>query len=954
MKKRLLFLFLFISINLYSQDFFNTYSNYFTSSNKKYPYKIERLKKFGFNNHFSYNKKDLIQYKDSTKILNKLTSVVIELKKQVDIVSIINELAALPNLNFIQFEVSSFLNDDVKQKIFPKNISLLKGLETISFRGNPSWDLSQLFNEFTKLKKLKNLSFFSFKNDVFLNENLLNIKTIEGIHYNGGFGPKFPTNISKLKKLKTLIIQVNEYQNAKIEISKIKNISDLSINLYKDKSNEMIDIIGHFKSLKRLFIAGKINTPKPLFKLISKNKKLHFLHLQNNKLNELPSSIGKIKNLKTFYSSNNNFSNSLPIEFYNLRKLKSLEIQGSDISTINYKINQLKKLEILKLHFNKINTLPKSISGLKNLKKLYLNYNRIENLPKDIGDLNLTHLSLNNNQISKLPSSITKLVNLDTLYLQANRINSLPKEIGDLKNLKELNLSLNFLSHFPESISNLKLLKRLNIDKNGTKFLPKKFGNLSSLETLNSEYNLLKELPESFGNLNSLKRLVLTNNNLQKLPENFGNLKQLTHLYLYNRKNQSSVFQTYDHTKGRSVNDTLKYNILKNNITKLPESFSNLKNLNYVELSLNENIDSKQFFNLLKKSESKNYSLYLEGCNIKELPNSGWDSLKVKSLDVRNNKISKFPKNITKARFLTSLNLNRNKGTNFYVGSKAQLNILFAEKKFLTFDELPKNNEMVRAYASVANSKSYKKQYQATVEYANKAFAINKNLTHKFLYEDNYIEALFYTKNYKKVIEFADIQIKKDTSRNVRFLNSITPNFTYKAKSQLALGDTIQAIKTFEIVSEKFSGNQWSLMALLSKKIKKDSLTKIYFNKSFEFYKNYLKTNDKDLGYHLSLLEAYVVANNKKEATSYYQSLIKRKITNQNYKYLLQYFNLIINIDDVNFYEKYNTLKEELHLKKYVLSNWSFELLLSWNDFNNNKNHKEKIIKLTNLLSQSK
>ena len=576
-------------------------------------------------------------------------------------------------------------------------------------------------------------------------------------------------------------------------------------------------------------------------------------------------------------------------------------------------------------------------------------------LPKDIGELNLTHLSLNNNQISKLPNSITKLKNLDTLYLHNNKINKLPNEIGDLVMLIELSLGMNSLSYLPESISNLKSLKTLSINRNGTKKLPENFGNLSSLETLNSEYNLLKELPKSFGNLTSLKRLVLTNNNLQKLPENFGNLEQLTHLYLYNSKNQSSVFLIYDHTKGKLINDSHKgYKILKNNITKFPESFSNLKSLNYVELSRNENINSKQLFNLLKKSESKNYSLSLENCNIKELPNSGWNSLKVKTLNVRDNKISKLPKNIIKARFLTSLNLNRNKGTDFYIGSKAQLRILFAEKKFLTFNQLPKNNEMVKAYAKLANNYSYKKKYPKTVEYANRALAINKKLTHNFLHQTKYIEALFYTKNYSEVIKLADNEIRRDTSRGMRILNFIIPNFTYKAKSQLVLGDTIQAIKTFEIVSKKFNGNQWSLMALLSKKIKKDSLAKIYFNKSFDYYKNYLKTNDKNLGYHLSLLEAYVVANHKTQAINYYNLLMKRNITNQNYKYLLKYFDLIINIDDSNYDKKYNLLREELLLEKYILSNWSFELLHSWNDLNNATNQKEKIIKLTNLLSQSK
>ena len=941
MRKTLIFLLLF-SLNTSSQDFYkNSYAK------EKYGYSISELQKWGFNNRFSYNIEDLKKYKDSTQILNKINYVSVSLKQQVKINEILTDLAKLPNLKNLKFESSSFLRKDIKQKEFPKKFNLLKKIETIIFYGNPNWELNELFLEFSKNKTLKNLSFISFSDSIFMKENFLKIKKLESIKFQARFGPKIPTNISQLKKLKTFILQVDKYPNAKLEFLKLKNLDNLLVSIYEPKNDEITSIINNYTSLKKLTVNGRIKSSKQLFSSISKNKNIETLRIGNNHLKELPKEIGALKNLQSFFSSNNKFSKKLPDEFYQLKKLKNIEIQGSNIEIINEQLNNLTKLENLKLYFNKIKNLPKSISGLLNLKKLCLNYNQIKVLPEDVGKLNLTYLKLNNNSLQELPSSFIKLKKLDTLILSENYIKELPKKIGNLKELKYLNLELNNLDYLPKSVSKLTKLEYLNISRNKITQLPSNFGELYSLKILDSEFCLLKKLPKSFGNLSNLDRLVLTNNNLHELSENFGKLKNLKTLYLHNRESYDYVFQ-----RNFKKDSTISLNVLNNNLTKLPTSFSDLPKLNFIDLSLNKNIDEKQLFTILKLSKFKNYSLNLEGCNIKKLPKLGWDSIKASTLNLRENLITEIPKNIVKSNHLKSLNLNKNKGINTYRGNKTQINLLFAEKGFINENDIPKTDDLVIAYAKTANRLTYNKEYKKSVDYAEKAFKINKELTHKHLYEDNYIEALYHSKNYNKAISFADIQIRKYTSQNLRFLNSIIPNFKYKAKSLLAIGDTIKAIETFAISSKRFRSNNWTEAGMLSKKIKLDSLSKIYFKESIQFYTSYLEKKPKAIGYHLSLVEAYIIANKINLAKNHLKKIKLIDINNKNYKILISYFESIINIIENNdFNINYNKFRERLEKDNIKLTSWSFKLIEDWINLNDLlENKKIKIIQLNHLL----
>ncbi|QTE23025.1 leucine-rich repeat domain-containing protein [Polaribacter cellanae] len=946
------FLILSFSFTVKSQNY-NKYSNQFIRSyGGKYETDMLQLKRFGFNNVFQYKEKEFNENKDSVHILSKIKYVSIKISENLNLKAIVKNLEKLPNLEYVQFKTPASLFDEgkVTNIVFPENIYTLKKVKTISLKGDFYWNYNNFINSISKLPQLENLVLIwnNFPNKIFKNPNFSKLSHIKGLSYSGSNKIIFPESIKDFKNLTSLSLSFSADENSIKDIlkfSKLNNLKYLDLNWMTIKSN----FLGNFKNLEELSLSSvEIKNSTNIFLDISKIKNLKELKLSNNKLNSLPKEIGLLKNLESFYSSNNKFSKKLPIEFYSLTNLKNIEIQGSDLEVVNNNINKLQNIETLKLYFNQIKTLPKSFINLSKLKRVYLEHNKLKKLPKDLGKLNISYLSLNNNLIEKLPKSIIYLKNLDSLNLEENYILQLPKRIGKLKNLTYLNLELNKLSQLPKSFGKLQNLKYLNISRNEIAELPTNFGNLKALKILDAEFCHLKKLPKSFGKLKKLERLALTNNNLQELSKNFGNLQSLKKLYLYNRSYYNFV---YDRNFKKDTTITLK--VLKNNITKLPISFSRLPKLEFIELSLNKNLNEKQLFNILKKSKFKNYTINLENCNIKNLPTSGWDSIKVATLNLRGNLISEIPKDLINSKFLKTLNLNKNKKINTYRGNKSELNLLFAEKGYLQESSLQKTDELAMAYAKTANRKIGNKEYEKGVEYAEKSLKINKEIAYKYLYEDDYIEALYYSKRYKKAIDISDIQIKKDTSQNVRFLNSILPNFKYQAKSYLALGDTLKAIKKFAIASKKFNTNNWTEAGMLAKKIKKNTLSEKYFNESYTFYKNYISKNPKASGYHLSLIEAYIIGNNIDLAKKHLNKIEIKKFITKDYYSLIIYFKAIIYALENNL-EKYNnqknTLKKYLKNNKITLNSWSFQLIKDWLELNNlNKEQKNKIIKLNSL-----
>ena len=162
------------------------------------------------------------------------------------------------------------------------------------------------------------------------------------------------------------------------------------------------------------------SVPQELHNLGVRNMNTVVLNLSRKNLTNLPSSIGKLKQLRILDLEDNRL-NSLPSSIGNLKNLIYIGLEG-----------------------NRLNSLPESIFKLKKLQELRLSQNYLESVPRQIGNLkNLTNLGLAGNKLTSIPKEIGKLKKLDVLFLGFNKLTSLPDEIGRLPNLTSIYIHSN-------------------------------------------------------------------------------------------------------------------------------------------------------------------------------------------------------------------------------------------------------------------------------------------------------------------------------------------------------------------------------------------------------------------------------------------------------------------------------------------------------------------------------
>nr|MDO8087592.1 hypothetical protein [Candidatus Sigynarchaeum springense] len=225
----------------------------------------------------------------------------------------------------------------------------------------------------------------------------------------------------------------------------------------------------------------------------------------------------------------------IPASIGDLVHLRYLHIRNYHaLAPLPASITRLVDLEVLVLGNAFEGTLPAGFGNLRRLRTLYLEGQGDPagpGLPGSLGDLaSLEHLCLR--CTGALPASIGNLASLRTLTIHESSLGSLPESFGDLRGLRYLDLrgspiSPGSLASLPESFGNLASLERLDLSYNRLASLPGSFGNLRALRTLDLRDNRLATLPGSFGSLASLTTLKLMNNPLTTLPASFSNLASL-------------------------------------------------------------------------------------------------------------------------------------------------------------------------------------------------------------------------------------------------------------------------------------------------------------------------------------------------------------------------------------------------------------------------------------------
>ncbi|KAF2589792.1 hypothetical protein F2Q70_00040413 [Brassica cretica] len=275
---------------------------------------------------------------------------------------------------------------------------------------------------------------------------------------------------------------------------------------------------------------------------------LEELNLTATALKNLPSSIGKLKNLQKLYLMHCASLSKLPDTINELKSLKKLFINGSAVEELPLNPGSLPSLTDFSAGGCKhLKQVPSSIGGLNSLLDLELDWTPIETLPKEIGDLHfIRKLVLRNcKSLKVLPESLGDMDTLHSLCLEGSNIEKLPESFGKLENLVLLRMNnCKKIKRLPESFGDLKSLHHLFMQETLVVELPESFGNLSKLVTLKMlkkplfrsyarSWGIGGKIPDVLGKLSSLKILKLGNNYFHSLPSSLEGLLNLRELSLY-------------------------------------------------------------------------------------------------------------------------------------------------------------------------------------------------------------------------------------------------------------------------------------------------------------------------------------------------------------------------------------------------------------------------------------
>jgi hypothetical protein len=262
-------------------------------------------------------------------------------------------------------------------------------------------------------------------------------------------------------------------------------------------------------------------------------------------LTEIPSSIRKLKNLRSLNLANNQIR-EIPDWILELHNLEELNLHSNNISIIPQEIGRLTQLRVIDLRANALISLPAEIGLLTNLEFLLLGTGPAEFLYSYYGGYG--------NKIGDIPDTISNLKKLQILSLGGNRLEFIPDSICNLPSLTSLGLDENLISEIPNQIYQLQKLERLALGRQASEMNDSRIGLLeedkktellNSFRKLNPNLfllinleelilcdNTIESLPKEIGNLKNLKNLDIRNNKLTTLPIEIRSLTNLDHLYL--------------------------------------------------------------------------------------------------------------------------------------------------------------------------------------------------------------------------------------------------------------------------------------------------------------------------------------------------------------------------------------------------------------------------------------
>ena len=246
-----------------------------------------------------------------------------------------------------------------KDWTMPKKIPALPNLKILSIDMYTSSPMPENLNVLDKLEQLFVATKYTEEGDVpDLPDSLKNhpalreVITIDPFHkyrknYNLEKAAKILSTCSKLEYYKLSGFAVGKGHQA---LSGLKNIKKIDLG-HLEIEGKIFDSISNLKNLEVLGIWGS-----------------------DFRITEIPDIFNNMKELQEFYFAGNMVT-QLPPSFYNLSKLKVLEVGSTGIYALDDKIGNMQELERIHIYDSLLDKLPESVFSLPMLKTLNIEEN---------------------------------------------------------------------------------------------------------------------------------------------------------------------------------------------------------------------------------------------------------------------------------------------------------------------------------------------------------------------------------------------------------------------------------------------------------------------------------------------------------------------------------------------------------------------------------------------------
>jgi len=145
------------------------------------------------------------------------------------------------------------------------------------------------------------------------------------------------------------------------------------------------------------------------------------LILKDNKIKELPKTIGLIPKLISIHVGKNELT-TIPASIGGLNKMANFTAEMNQIKELPDVAFKFDKFGSMDLRWNKLETLPQSFAN-STFSRLMLTGNQLKGLPDNFGNLKgLKELNIANCPIEKLPDSFYELKNLKRLDIRGTKL----------------------------------------------------------------------------------------------------------------------------------------------------------------------------------------------------------------------------------------------------------------------------------------------------------------------------------------------------------------------------------------------------------------------------------------------------------------------------------------------------------------------------------------------------